>query len=123
MTTLKLCRLYHGACPHCLPPVDGSWGLTARGMCRREAAVDCVSQMDPSEEHAVDIGDSTIIVAGYKSKDLLKLGPMWLYDVLPQISPDEWEILVSFARDYTARGIPWMVARRGKVFTLLKKKG
>jgi hypothetical protein len=79
--------------------------------------------MDPSEEHAVDIGDATIIVAGFKSKELLRAGPMWLYDVLPQISPDEWEILVSFARDYTARGIPWMVARRGKVFTLLKKKG
>lgn len=121
MTFLKLCQLFHGACPHCLPPVEGSWGLTARGMCRRIAAGDCVSRIDPDEEQVVDLGD-LLIVAGFKSKELFRAGPGVLYDVLPAISPDEWEIMVSFVRDYTARGIPWMVAKRGRVFTLLKRR-
>jgi hypothetical protein len=70
----------------------------------------------------VDLGDM-IIVAGFKSKELFRAGPGVLYDVLPAISADEWEILVSFCRDYTRRGVPWMVARNGKSYSLIKRQG
>jgi hypothetical protein len=119
-SSIKLCKMYQAACPHCLPPVDGSWGLTARGVCRRQAADDCISRADPDGEQVVDLGDY-LVVAGFRSKDLFKAGPGVLYDVLPVILPDEWEILVSFCRDYTARGIPWMVAQEGRAFKLVKK--
>jgi hypothetical protein len=120
MKTIKLCKMYQATCPHCLPPVAGSWGLTARGVCRRNGADGCVSLAWPDGEQVVDLGDY-LVVAGYKSKELFKAGPGELYDVLPAISVDEWQILVSFCRDYTARGIPWMVAKNGGTYALVKK--
>lgn len=117
---LSLCRMYQATCPHCLPPIEGSWGLTARGVCRRTTDGGCISRTDPDDEQVVDLGDY-LIVAGYRSRELYNSGPGVLYDVLPAITVDEWGILVSFARDYTQRGIPWMVAKNGMCFALIKK--
>lgn len=120
MRTIALCRQYHLACPHCLPPVAGSWGITARGMCRRGPGGDCASLTAPDDEQAVNLGDY-LVVAGYRSRELYRLKQRELYDVLPHCTADDWPILIKFASDYTARKIPWMVVQNGRCWALIKR--
>lgn len=115
------CGAPAAACPHRLKEVAGSAGLTSAAFCTRGGQA-CPALF--AREHvALGAIGGCVVVAGYRVDRLRGRRLTDLYDVLPAIRADEWEIALSFARDYTARGIAWAVVVRGEVFSMLKMKG
>jgi len=120
--TLEVC-LYFGGCRHCLTPIEGTWGVTAKPVCASPAGRQCQLREDWRKAGMVQICPAAgQAVAGFRSDALMRAAPKELYDVLPAIAPEEWGILYQFAVDYTRRRIPWMVVSSGMCFALVKRK-
>lgn len=108
-------------CRNCAAPVAGSDGVTARCACLA-ARTDCPVRFKRAAPQLGELGGCTI-VAGCGLDRLRGRRLAELYDVLPAIAESEWDVIVKFARDYTARRIPWAVIRRGDVYAMIKLKG
>lgn len=120
--TVEVC-LYFGGCRDCLPPIAGSWGVTARPVCLAPRGRNC--QTRQAWQRAVKARFchwSEHAVAGYRSDALMAADLVELHDVLPAIAPAEWPILHNFADDYTSRRIPWVVVWSGECFALVKRR-
>jgi hypothetical protein len=116
------CGAPAAACPHRMNEVSGSVGVTALSYCRRDGGQACPALV--AREHAA-LGEvaGCAIVAGNMLDRLRGRRCDELWDVLPAIRDDEWEIVLAFVRDYTARRVPWALVRRGQVWAVIKLKG
>lgn len=117
----RVCGVELVSCPRYLPPVAGSRGVTAVGCCG-DPAFACTHR-EARDLPLLGVVAARPMVAGYLVHILGATPTKYLYDVLPCIGVGEWPILLSFACDYTKRGIPWCVCPNGQCWTMLKRMG
>ncbi len=112
----RICTAASTGCEHYTPGVPGSEGITALGLCDADLRMPCEKRSECPIEVMGHL-KRLPVVAGFEYPGLLLPGKR-LYDVLPCIHARDFWFLLSWARDYTIRRIPWAATRKGLVYTL-----
>lgn len=111
------CTATHAGCEHYTPGIPGSEGITALGLCSADLRMPCEKRSECPIEVLGRLKGHPV-VAGFEYQDLLPLPGKRLYDVLPSVHERDFFFLLSWARDYTNRRIPWAAVRKGQAFAL-----
>lgn len=107
------------SCPHQLPGIEGTTGVTAMAYCLRTLDQSCPVRFTRGHVELGVVAGMPIVAGCYLAR-IRGRRPEEIWDVLPAIQADEWEILLKFCRDYTRRRVPWAVVARGAVYALIK---
>jgi hypothetical protein len=116
----RVCGWDKRDCRHYLAAVAGCGGVAAVASCG--APLLPCSGRTGREVAILGVIGGAPVVAGALVRHLRATPARHLYDVLPCVLPGEWELLLTFARDYTARGIPWAAVVRGVNYCMIKRK-
>ena len=125
LTWARVCRANPGTdCFYRIPEIRGTEGLTSYPLCRKDGPCTHRTQVDiKGQFFQIDNTGKKAVIASFKYKKMKKSSEL-LLDILPMIIEKEMQILFTWARDYTRRGIPWMVTMSWgwRIFTLWKHK-
>jgi hypothetical protein len=106
-------------CEHRLISISKSVGLTEHPNCGQALTVECDRRVSLRLRVLTRLAGQPV-VAGCMIQSLIDAPQRRLYRLLPNITHFDFNVIVSFARDYTARRIPWAVIVNGDCLELYK---
>lgn len=114
----RSCKKSEIACPWRLEAVKGSEGITAApACCRPQANCSGIKTIPVQVTQGVG-GLSKRLLAGYRVEEA---GKLELIRFVARITLQELPILFSWAKHFSERQVPWLIAQSGACFEIWKE--